>query len=171
MILQADSVHGVSVCHSIPQFQNLQPNNLDQISSWYEVGVFFFCPPISWGSSPHHHLTSRLGLLVTGHPCGISSFMFAEIQGGGTPWKKRLRICWKEGSRKQMFLFIFIYFSLTSGSFARSNHAQFMTICSKRTRAMLRHYLTTWQQAPKPTTPMAQLMQDSYRCHGWGRCS
>ena len=121
MILQVDSVHVVSVCHGIAQFQNLQPHNLDQISSGYEVGVFFF-PPISWDSCPYHPLTSHLDLLVTGHPCGISSFKFAEIQGGGTPWKKGLRICWKEGSRKQMFLFIFICFSFTSGSFASSNH-------------------------------------------------
>ena len=104
MILQADSVHGVSVCHSTPQFQNLQPHNLDQISSWYEVGVFFLCPPVSWDSSPYHPGTSHLDLHVTGHPCGISSFKFAEIQGGGTPWKKGLRICRKEGSRKQLFL-------------------------------------------------------------------
>ena len=124
MILQVDSGHGVSVCHRSIGELTTPPLG----SNWLMVSsVSFFCHHFL-GNSLHLALTSRSDLLV-GHPCGISSFKFAEIQGGGTPWKKGLRMCWEEGSRKSeadvsvhVHICVILLFPLTSGSFSSSHN-------------------------------------------------
>ena len=126
-------------------------------------GCVLFLPAYFLGQLPPSSTDITFGLACNRPSLRHLFFYVCRDSGWSTPWKKRLRICWKEGSRKQMFLFIFICFSFTFPS--PQDPSLEVTTLSSWPFAQKEHalcYGTTWP-------PDSRLRSPQHQWHNWCR--